>query len=124
MEQAMGRQRNFGKHRHRGKPREAARPTGSEDKGPWTHVKPDKGKIYTPEEIERFKKERGWKYLGHHFPEKLTYTVREACFVTGLSKSTIYNLFRKGALRKRRLAGRTLIKYADLLALIDGGYNG
>lgn len=50
---------------------------------------------------------------------KLAYTVREACIATGLSRSTIYNLFRAGRLAKRRVAGRTLIIGDDLRRLLE-----
>jgi excisionase family DNA binding protein len=51
---------------------------------------------------------------------KLAYTVREACGATGLSRSTIYNLFKSGRLRKTRVLGRTLIGAADLTDLLAG----
>jgi excisionase family DNA binding protein len=53
-------------------------------------------------------------------PLKLAYTVREACTATGLSRSTFYNLFRSGGLKKVRVRGRTLIPTAELQKLIDG----
>lgn len=40
---------------------------------------------------------------------KITYTVREACEVSGLSKTTIFHHIKEGRIRFRRVGGRTLI---------------
>ena len=51
--------------------------------------------------------------------EQITVTVRQACKMTGISRSTIYTLFETGRLQKRKLGGRTLIMVSDLRALMD-----
>lgn len=52
---------------------------------------------------------------------KLSYTVNEVCAVTGLSRSTVYNLVQSGSLRKIKVRGRTLFSAADVRALVTGG---
>jgi hypothetical protein len=54
---------NYQKGRHSGSPSEEARPSRDRylDEGVQTHKKRHPVKVYTPEEIEQFKKERGWK---------------------------------------------------------------
>jgi len=53
-------------------------------------------------------------------PEPLAYSVAEACRVSTLCKSQIYNLIRAGRLQSRKLGRRTLIPAASLRALIEG----
>jgi len=40
---------------------------------------------------------------------KITYTIREACEVSGLSKTTVFHHIKEGRIRSRRIGGRTLI---------------
>jgi excisionase family DNA binding protein len=47
---------------------------------------------------------------------RLAYTIREACEVSGISKSSIYNSIRAGTLRPRKYGKRTLILADDLRA--------
>ena len=54
-------------------------------------------------------------------PEPLAYSVAEACRVSTLSKSQIYNLIRAGKLQLRKIGRRTLIPAASLRALCDAG---
>ena len=49
---------------------------------------------------------------------QITVTIRQACEMTGLGRSTIYNLFETKRLTKRKLGGRTLILVSDLQALM------
>ncbi|PCI39959.1 MAG: hypothetical protein COB46_07635 [Rhodospirillaceae bacterium] len=50
---------------------------------------------------------------------KLSYTIKEYCAATGLSRSTVYRLANAGKLRFCKLGNRTLIKYQDGKRLID-----
>jgi excisionase family DNA binding protein len=59
--------------------------------------------------------------LGASLRERLSLRVNEAAAVTGLSRSTLYVLMRKGALRSVRVAGRRLIPRDALEALLQGG---
>ena len=51
--------------------------------------------------------------------ERLAVTVDEACDLLGLSRSSIYRMFAAGRLHPVEVAGRTLIPYSALKALID-----
>ncbi|RYD89418.1 MAG: DNA-binding protein [Sphingobacteriales bacterium] len=53
----------------------------------------------------------------HH--ETLYYSVREACRVTSLGKTHLYELIKNG-LETRKIGKRTLIPAASLRALIEG----
>lgn len=53
--------------------------------------------------------------------EPLVYSISDACRVSTLCKSQIYNLIRAGKLETRKLGRRTLIPAASLRALIEGG---
>ena len=53
-------------------------------------------------------------------PERLAYSIAEACRVSTLCKSQIYNLIRADKLQSRKLGRRTLIPAASLRALIEG----
>jgi excisionase family DNA binding protein len=46
--------------------------------------------------------------------QKLAFTVREACQITGLARTTIYKLFSKGSLTPRKAGKRTLILASEL----------
>lgn len=51
---------------------------------------------------------------------KLAMTIKEACYYASLSRSTIYNLNRSGALPIRKVVGRSLILTEDLVGLLKG----
>ncbi|MEL7454668.1 MAG: excisionase family DNA-binding protein [Pseudomonadota bacterium] len=51
---------------------------------------------------------------------KLAYSVREACTVSSLGRSTIYTHLAAGRLRSTRVGGRRLILADSLHALIAG----
>jgi excisionase family DNA binding protein len=53
-------------------------------------------------------------------PEKLAYSVKEACLLSSLGKTTLYAQRKAGRLRFIRVGGRTLIPAASLHALIAG----
>lgn len=55
-----------------------------------------------------------------HKPDPLAYSVADACRVSTLSKSQIYNLIREKRLESRKVGSRTLIPAASLRALIEG----
>ena len=56
----------------------------------------------------------------HNSHEPLAYSVADACRVSTLCKSSIYNHIRAGRLEHRKLGRRTLIPAASLRALIEG----
>ena len=51
--------------------------------------------------------------------ERIAYSVADAATVSGLSRSRLYELFKTGELRSRKIAGRRLVMRADLLALLN-----
>ena len=51
---------------------------------------------------------------------KLAYSVREACAVSSLGKTTIYAHITAGHLRAVRIGGRTVIPADSLHSLING----
>ena len=50
---------------------------------------------------------------------KLAYPMKEASEVSGLSRSTLYELISSGRLKAVKVGGRRLILHSDLLALFD-----
>ena len=55
--------------------------------------------------------------LAPHYPEPLAYTVADACRVSTIGKTRLYQLIAEGKLESRK---RTLIPAASLRALIAG----
>ncbi|MFK7842588.1 MAG: helix-turn-helix domain-containing protein [Sphingorhabdus sp.] len=55
-----------------------------------------------------------------HRNEVLSYSVKDACEVTGLGKTKMYQLIRTGQLDVRKIGRRTVIPAASLHGLIDG----
>ena len=53
-------------------------------------------------------------------PPKLAYSIKEACQVTSLARSTLYNHISSGRLQIVRVGGRTLVPAKALEALITG----
>lgn len=53
-------------------------------------------------------------------PEKLAYSIREACTASSLGRTTIYRHIAAGTLRVVRVGGRTIIPADALHALITG----
>jgi excisionase family DNA binding protein len=53
-------------------------------------------------------------------PEPLAYSVSEACRVSTLGKTRLYQLISEGRLEARKIGKRTLIPAASLRRLIDG----
>jgi excisionase family DNA binding protein len=55
-----------------------------------------------------------------HYPEKIAYSIREACQASSLGRTTIYNHIAEKRLKAVRVGGRTLIPAESLHALING----
>jgi excisionase family DNA binding protein len=53
-------------------------------------------------------------------PEKLAFSVAEACVATILGRTTIFEKIKDGTLIARKIGGRTVIPADALRALIDG----
>ncbi len=53
--------------------------------------------------------------------EKITLRINETVAVSGLSRSTIYELLKAGKLRAVKIGGRRLILRESLQALLHGG---
>lgn len=51
---------------------------------------------------------------------KIAFSIREACHVPSLGRTTIYNHIAAGRLRANRIGGRVVIPAESLLALIAG----
>lgn len=51
---------------------------------------------------------------------KIAYSIREACHVSSLGRTTIYNHIAAGRLRAKRIGGRVVIPAESLHALIEG----
>lgn len=51
--------------------------------------------------------------------EPITVTIQQACALSGLGKSTIWEMVSNGQLRSVKVAGRRLIGYASLRALLE-----
>ena len=52
--------------------------------------------------------------------EPLAYSIREACRISSLGRTCLYQLIREGRLKTCKIGKRTLIPAASLRALIDG----
>ncbi len=50
---------------------------------------------------------------------KIAYTMKEATAATGISRTTLYALMKAGELIPVKIGVRTLIRHADLEALIE-----
>lgn len=57
----------------------------------------------------------------HDYPNKLAYSIREACNASSLGKTTIYSHIAAGRLKAIRVGGRTIIPAESLQALLNGG---
>lgn len=55
-----------------------------------------------------------------NLPEKLAYSIKEACKATSLSRTAVYSHIASGRLRVVRVGGRTLIPVEALRQLISG----
>ncbi len=54
-------------------------------------------------------------------PQKISYSIREACQVTSIGRTKLYALIGAGRLRVTRLGGRTIVQADSLHALLAGG---
>ena len=50
---------------------------------------------------------------------KLSYSIREAAEVSGIGRTTIYDLIKAEQLRPVKIGTRTLIRHSDLEALLE-----
>lgn len=57
-------------------------------------------------------------------PEKLAYSIKEACKATSLSRTTIYSHVAAGRLHVVRIGGRTIIPVESLRAFLASGSEG
>lgn len=57
-------------------------------------------------------------------PEKLAYSIKEACKATSLSRTTIYSHVAAGRLHVVRIGGRTIIPAESLRAFLNTGSEG
>lgn len=53
-------------------------------------------------------------------PEPLAYSVADACRVSSIGRTRLYQLIGEGRLQARKVGKRTLIPAASLRALIEG----
>jgi excisionase family DNA binding protein len=53
--------------------------------------------------------------------EKLAYTIAEVVAVSGLGRTTIYELIKRGELPRVKIGSRTVIRRSDLEALLERG---
>ena len=53
-------------------------------------------------------------------PQKLAFSIREACAASSLGKTTLYTHITSGRLKAIRVGGRTLIPAESLYALVSG----
>jgi excisionase family DNA binding protein len=51
--------------------------------------------------------------------EKLAYTIPEAVVASGLGRTTIYELIKRGELARAKIGGRTVIRRQDLEAMLE-----
>lgn len=56
-------------------------------------------------------------------PQKLAFSIREACAASSLGKTTLYTHINSGRLKAIRVGGRTLIPAESLHALLSGEAN-
>lgn len=52
--------------------------------------------------------------------QPLALTIKDACTLSGVSRTTIYEAIKAGALVARKCGNRTLIRHDDLKSWIDG----
>lgn len=51
--------------------------------------------------------------------QKIAYTISEAAAASGLGRTTIYELIKRGELPRAKVGARTLIRRRDLETMID-----
>lgn len=62
---------------------------------------------------------RSHELEGTHMNTPIAYTVQQAAVVCGLSRTTLYGLIKTGELTPVKIGVRTLIRHADLEALVN-----
>ena len=58
--------------------------------------------------------------MSHTDPQKLAFSIREACEASSLGKTTLYTHINSGRLKAIRIGGRTLIPAESLHTLLNG----
>lgn len=58
--------------------------------------------------------------MSHTDPQKLAFSIREACEASSLCKTTLYTHINSGRLKAIRVGGRTLIPAESLHTLLNG----
>lgn len=53
-------------------------------------------------------------------PQRIGYSVKEACLVSSLGRTTLYSHISTGRLKAKRVGGRTIVSAESLHALIAG----
>lgn len=53
--------------------------------------------------------------------DRITCTVKEACLISGLGQTSVWNMIRAGKVESVYIAGRRLIVIASLRKLLTGG---
>jgi excisionase family DNA binding protein len=56
------------------------------------------------------------------FRDRVSCTVEEACWATGLGRTTLYKLIKEGRIAARKIGRRTVILVPTLLAEIESSY--
>ncbi|MEC7817153.1 MAG: helix-turn-helix domain-containing protein [Pseudomonadota bacterium] len=55
------------------------------------------------------------------YPTPLAYSIADACKVTSLGRTRLYELIAQGRLESRKIGNRTIIPAASLRALLETG---
>lgn len=50
---------------------------------------------------------------------RVSYTVNEAIAVSGIKRTTLFGLMKNGSLPRIKIGSVTLVRHADLIALMD-----
>ncbi len=59
--------------------------------------------------------------MNDHHLRPLAYSLKDACAVSSLGRTTLYTHIKSGRLKAIRVGGRTLIPAESLHALLSGG---
>lgn len=54
-------------------------------------------------------------------PEPLAYSINDACRVSGLGRTTLYELIGRGEIKVRKVGARTLVPADSLRAFLNAG---
>ena len=73
-----------------------------------------------PAEKARTRSEAARARRGDPLPDALSYHIEDAARITGLGRTTVFDLLAKGKLRRIKIGGRTLVEGDSLRALLRG----